>query len=549
MKFNLLLIGLLFSLTMLSFAQPAPKDWQHRSPSEGYPGVSTNQLYDRLPTDISPDTVIVAVIDGGVDPLHEDLKNVMWINKDEIPGNNIDDDKNGYIDDIYGWNFIGNAKGENVHYDNLEVARLYAKYRDRFKDVDSGELKKKEKAEYDFYQELKEEVEEGRAQFEQNFQLYSVLKDALEKIKEDFKDQEEITEEDLRNYETDDMRMMQIAQIIATQMAEGGSFEDFAKEIEGGYDYLKERFEYNYNPDFDGRAKVDDNYADKTERYYGNNDVKGPDAFHGTHVAGIIAAERNNDLGMDGIAGPVKIMAIRTVPAGDERDKDVANAIYYAVDNGASVINMSFGKGYSPYKEVVDKAVKYAAKKDVLLVHAAGNDGQQVNSTNNFPTDKYARRGLFGPKHAPNWIEVGAANWEGGENLAASFSNYSPEYVDVFAPGTAIYSTAPDNEYENSQGTSMAAPVVAGVAAVLRAYFPDLTAEQVKEIISTSTDQPSAQMVIKPGTDEKVPFSELSVSGGVINVEKAVEKAIQTKGKKRKAAERSVKQLKPNPKA
>jgi subtilisin family serine protease len=506
-------------------------------------------LYDRLPTDISPDTVIVAVIDGGVDPLHEDLKNVMWINKDEIPGNNIDDDKNGYIDDIYGWNFIGNAKGENVHYDNLEVARLYAKYRDRFKDVDSGELKKKEKAEYDFYQELKEEVEEGRAQFEQNFQLYSVLKDALEKIKEDFKDQEEITEEDLRNYETDDMRMMQIAQIIATQMAEGGSFEDFAKEIEGGYDYLKERFEYNYNPDFDGRAKVDDNYADKTERYYGNNDVKGPDAFHGTHVAGIIAAERNNDLGMDGIAGPVKIMAIRTVPAGDERDKDVANAIYYAVDNGASVINMSFGKGYSPYKEVVDKAVKYAAKKDVLLVHAAGNDGQQVNSTNNFPTDKYARRGLFGPKHAPNWIEVGAANWEGGENLAASFSNYSPEYVDVFAPGTAIYSTAPDNEYENSQGTSMAAPVVAGVAAVLRAYFPDLTAEQVKEIISTSTDQPSAQMVIKPGTDEKVPFSELSVSGGVINVEKAVEKAIQTKGKKRKAAERSVKQLKPNPKA
>ena len=549
MKFNLLFIGLLFSLTTLSFAQPAPKDWQHRSPSEGYPGVSTNQLYDRIPAGVIPDTVIVAVIDGGVDPQHEDLKNVMWINKDEIPGNNIDDDKNGYVDDIYGWNFIGNAKGENVHYDNLEVARLYAKYRDRFKDVDPGELKKKEKAEYDFYQKIKEEVEEGRAQFEQNFQLYSVLKDALDKIKEDFKDKEEITADDLRDYETDDMRIMQIAQIIAAQMAEGSTFEAFAKEIEGGYDYLKERYEYNYNPDFDGRTKVDDNYANKTERYYGNNDVKGPDAFHGTHVAGIIGAERNNDIGMDGIAGPVKIMAIRTVPAGDERDKDVANAIYYAVDNGASVINMSFGKGYSPYKEVVDKAVKYAAKNDVLLVHAAGNDGQQVNSMNNFPTDKYAKRGLFGPKHAPNWIEVGAANWEGSENLAASFSNYSPEYVDVFAPGTAIYSTAPDNEYKDSQGTSMAAPVVAGVAATLRAYFPDLTAEQVKEIISTSTDQPSTQMVIKPGTDEKVPFSELSVSGGVINLEKAVENAIQTKGKKRKAAKRAMKQLKPNPKA
>jgi len=294
---------------------------------------------------------------------------------------------------------------------------------------------------------------------------------------------------------------------------------------------------------------VDDNYADKNERYYGNNDVKGPDASHGTHVAGIIGAERNNDIGMDGVAAPVKIMAVRTVPAGDERDKDVANAIYYAVDNGASIINMSFGKGYSPDKKVVDDAVKYAARHDVLLVHAAGNDGNEVNSSNNFPTDKYLKRGLFGPKYAPNWIEVGALNWEGGENLAADFSNYSAENVDVFAPGTAIYSTTPDNTYDSYPGTSMAAPMVAGVAAVLRAYFPDLTAEQVKEVIATSTDQQADLMVVQPGSDEKVPFSTLSVSGGVVNLAKAVETAIQTAGKKRKTAPRKLKQLKPAPKA
>lgn len=548
MKWSFLLVSLLFSLQI--FAQQVPKDWQHLSPAEGYPGVSTNNLYQRLPKGIVPDTVIVAVIDGGVDYMHEDLRNVMWINQDEIPGNNIDDDKNGYVDDIYGWNFIGNARGENVHYDNLEVARLYAKYRKQFSGVEVSKLNKKEKVVYEEYQEIKEEVEEGREKFAQNYQIYRVLYEAMVKIKANLKDKKSIVVEDLKNYSTDDLQMQRIVQVIAAQMEQGGvSFNTFFTDITEGFNYFKERYEYNFNPDYDARVFVDDNYEDKTERYYGNPDVKGPDAFHGTHVAGIIAAERNNGIGMDGVASMVKIMAIRTVPGGDERDKDVANAIYYAVNNGASVINMSFGKGYSPYKEVVDAAVKYAAKKDVLLVHAAGNDGSEVNSTNNYPTDKYLKKGLFGPKHAPNWIEVGASNWEGKEALAADFSNYSSEYVDVFAPGTAIYSTAPENEYKDSQGTSMAAPVVAGVAAVIRAYFPDLTAKQVKEVIEASTDKKLNMMVTKPGSDERVPFSQLSTTGGLVNLESAIEKAAQTKGKKKKAPKRTLTKLKPDPKA
>ncbi|MEO0341634.1 MAG: S8 family serine peptidase, partial [Bacteroidota bacterium] len=402
-------LSLLFSFTLLSAQDAAPKGWQHLSPAEGFPGIGTEQLYKRLPKNIVPDTIIVAVIDGGVDYMHEDLKNVMWHNPGEIPGNKIDDDGNGYIDDVYGWNFIGKANGENVHYDNLEVARIYGRLKEKFNDTDPSKLSKKEKAEYDLFLKTKEETESGREKFKQNYDLYSVLNEGIEAIDKAFAEKDTVTSDDLMSFENPDQRFVRLAQIIVQQMGGGATYREVADEIKSGYEYFKERYSYNFNPDYNSRQYVDDNYADKTERYYGNPDVKGPDASHGTHVAGIIGAQRDNGIGMNGVASVVKIMALRAVPGGDERDKDVANAIYYAVDNGATVINMSFGKGYSPYKDVVDKAVKYAAKKDVLLVHAAGNDGSKIDDSNNYPTDKYSKKGLFGKKFAPNWIEVGAA--------------------------------------------------------------------------------------------------------------------------------------------
>jgi len=277
-----------------------------------------------------------------------------------------------------------------------------------------------------------------------------------------------------------------------------------------------------------------DNYADQKERVYGNNDVEGPDAFHGTHVAGIIAAVRNNETGMNGVANNVQIMSVRAVPDGDERDKDVANAIRYAVDNGASIINMSFGKGYSWNKQIVDDAVRYAEKHDVLLVHAAGNSSENTDISDNFPNETFTKKKLFGKKQARNWLEVGALSWKGGEDAAAGFSNYGKENVDLFAPGVAIYSTIPDNNYGEAQGTSMASPVVAGVAAILRSYFPTLSARQVKDILM-ETVVPINQKVKKPGKDEDlVPFSDLSVSGGTINALKAAEKAAKVKGKRKK---------------
>ncbi|HRO72206.1 MAG TPA: S8 family serine peptidase, partial [Saprospiraceae bacterium] len=292
-----------------------------------------------------------------------------------------------------------------------------------------------------------------------------------------------------------------------------------------------------YNPDFDPRKTiVMDDYNNPRERNYGNNDVTGPDPLHGTHVAGIVGAVRNNNIGMDGVATNVKLMSVRTVPDGDERDKDVANAIRYAVDNGASVINMSFGKGFGTHKDVVDEAVKYAASKDVLLVHAAGNSAQNNDVVASFPNAPYDKKTgfLFFKKNrmAKNWIEVGALNYKDGEDAAAPFSNYGQTRVDLFAPGMKIYSTMPDNEYAELQGTSMAAPVVAGVAAVIRSVYPKLTAEQVKEAIMKSVT-PLNHNVKVPGTKEIQPFSKLSVSGGVVNLYNALVYASTMKGKKK----------------
>lgn len=537
MNCKLHLLPLLLLVSSLALAQPAeaPKNWFHLNMAEdGYPGVSSEKLYRDLIKDVQGESVIVAVIDGGVDYDHEDLKDVMWVNKDEVPNNGIDDDKNGYIDDIHGWNFIGGKDGENVHHDNLEVTRLYKKYKDRFEEVEVASLSKKDKAMYEKWQEYEQEVTEKREEMGQNATIYGGIYEAVKSLKKAI-GKDKVTLEDIQDFQSDDQMLARSATIVASLMSEGNSFDAIVTDLEGAYEYYYNQFNYYYNPEFESRHIVGDNYADKTERDYGNADVKGPDADHGTHVAGIIGAARHNDVGIDGVANNVRIMALRVVPDGDERDKDVANAIIYAVDNGAKVINMSFGKGYSPFKEVVDKAVKYARKKDVLLVHAAGNDGKENDGTNNYPNDIFLKKGLFGPRYADNWIEVGALNWQGGENLAASFSNYSAENVDVFAPGVDIYSTVMGgDQYDSYPGTSMAAPMVSGVAAILRSYFPDLSAEQVKSIIMSSSAKQDLR-VVKPGSEDKVPFSKLSISGGILDAFGAVNLAAETKGKNGKA--------------
>ncbi len=529
---NLLLLLAFVATFGLSAQSAAPNNWWELDRTENsFPGVSASRAHAYL-ADKKAEPVVVAVIDSGVDIEHEDLKGVIWTNEGEIPGNGVDDDKNGYIDDVHGWNFIGGPDGQNVNYENLEIVRLYNKLHAKYNNRNRDGLSKKEKVEYDQYMEYKETIDNKQAELGPTAAQYEMIKSAIDQALEKMgKDASEVTAADIANYESDDQTIALVKQVVANASAGGTTFADLYGQLEEATAYFDSQLKYNYNTEFDARSIVGDDPDNMDQRNYGNNDVQGPDASHGTHVAGIIAGMQDNGIGVNGVGGPdVQIMSIRTVPNGDERDKDVANAIRYAVDNGAKVINMSFGKGASPHKDAVDDAMKYAEKHDVLLVHAAGNDGKLLTLENNYPNDTYQGKRRAGK----TWIEVGAASSSYDDQLAAPFSNYNDTYVDVFAPGAQIYSTIPGNQYAKFDGTSMAAPMVAGIAGLIRSYFPDLTAKQVKAVIEQSA-VPVNLDVVKPGTeDDKVKFSELSATGGLANAFTAVKLAEQTKGKNRR---------------
>lgn len=505
----------------------APINWYNMDyKSDKIMGISTEKAYELLQGRKST-PVVVAVIDGGVDVNHEDLKDVLWINKNENKKNNKDDDNNGYIDDKYGWNFIGNPDGQNVEYDNLEVTRLVKIYEPKYISVlPSTKLTAKERKEFVAYQKMVADYASKMEQAQFGELNYSKLNENLTKIlKAIGKAPKDITKKDLDSYDAkNDAEKMALR--LAKKELEKNNFVEFCKDINEATEYFTDQTKYHLNKDYDSRTIVGDDYTDAAQRYYGNADVKGPDAGHGTHVAGIIAAKRNNNIGIDGVANDAKIMSIRVVPNGDERDKDVANGIRYAVDNGAKVINMSFGKGYVYNKQTVDEAVKYAMEKDVLLVHAAGNDSKDIDINPNYPTRYFTDSENAITGEAENWITVGATSWKLNDDLLANFSNYGYKSVDVFAPGVEIYSTMPENEYKYQQGTSMAAPVVAGLAAMLRSYYPELSAKEVKDIILNSVTKVDQKVKIKKdGSTRKVYLDEISVTGGIVNAYNAVVEA------------------------
>ncbi|NRF39312.1 S8 family peptidase [Pedobacter foliorum] len=515
-------ISLLMVIPFMTFAQKP--NWQNLDlKADSTFGISTERAYNELLKGKKSTKVIVAVLDGGVDVNHEDLKSVIWINKKEKPGNGKDDDKNGYIDDINGWNFLGSSKG-SINYETLELTRLVRRDNAKFDKLDASSVSANDLVAFEVYQKNKTEFEKELAEAKAGLDNYSAIKSAIDDVvKKIGKD----------NPSSDDIQAFQPSSDIETniqrillQQVKNTTFEDFYKtQILDGYEHFKSQVDYNLNLDYDPRSIVGDDPNNSKERFYGNNDVTGPDARHGSHVAGIIGAVRNNGLGINGVANNVEIMAVRSTPNGDERDKDVANSIRYAADNGAKVINMSFGKSYSWDKAIVDDAVKYAVSKDVLIVHAAGNDNENLEVAKNFPSPNYDDGGV-----AASWITVGASGPANDETVKASFSNYGKTTVDVFAPGVNINSTIPGSKYEKLDGTSMASPVVAGLAGLIRSYYPKLTAIEVKDIILKSVVKVDQNVMIKDDESTKtVPFSDLCVTGGIVNAYNALKLASEYK--------------------
>lgn len=486
------------------------------------PGMSVQKAYDEIIKDFQGKTVIVGVVDSGVDIEHEDLKNVIWTNEDEIPGNGIDDDKNGYVDDIHGWNFLGNTIEEN-----LEYVRILKNLKPKYDGKDASDIAEANKEEFALYEKAQKEYDEEYSEISRNVNYYNQLSQQIASARAAVSEKlgkEDFTKEELMAMEAEETSLQQQKGLLLNIMNNGGEdLDEVNSQIQNAANYYQGRLDANLNLEFEGR-KTGDNPDDLTDTNYGNNDVDGPDpekadAKHGTHVAGIIAAERNNGIGMNGVARNIKIMAVRAVPDGDEYDKDIALGIKYAVDNGAKVINTSFGKYYSTHPEWVVDAIKYAAEKDVLIVNAAGNDALDMDVTRIYPNDQTPNNN---EEIADNFLTVGASNFDYGSDLVARFSNYGQTNVDVFAPGTKIWSTTPNDEYEFLQGTSMASPAVAGVAAMIRSLYPKLSATEVKEVLMKSGLASPQEVMVGGNSDDIRPFAELSVSGRMVNMYNAL---------------------------
>lgn len=490
------------------------------------PGMSVNKAYAEIIKDYEGETVIVGVVDSGVDIEHEDMADVIWTNEGEIPGNGIDDDNNGYVDDVHGWNFLGEIVGEN-----LEFVRILKKLKPKYEGKSAEDISAANKEEFELYERAKKKYDEKHSTAEQSQAQYGQM---LSKFSEAKKNVEtklgtDFTRSELSDMDASSQQMKQSKAIVLSIMQqarvdEGKDLDKISEQLNDANDYYTNQLKYHLNMDFNGREVVGDDVDDITDTDYGNNRVAGPadameHALHGTHVAGIIAAVRNNGIGMDGVANNVEILPVRAVPDGDEYDKDIALGIRYAVDNGAKVINTSFGKYFSTHPEWVNDAIKYAAKHDVLIVNASGNEGKNLDENRVYPNDQWQGQE---EEIADNFLNVGALNYNYGEMLVAPFSNYGKSNIDVFAPGMQIWSTAPSDKYKFLQGTSMASPEVAGVAAVIRSYYPKLSAAQVKKVIMDSGLTTSKEVILGGDDTNMKPFNEISKSGKMANLYNAL---------------------------
>ncbi len=507
--------------------EPHLIDWQHLDAlSQDVQGISTAKAYEAV-KHLSPQEVVVAVIDSGVDVEHEDLSPQIWTNSDEVPNNGIDDDANGYVDDMHGWNFLGGKDGQNIAYENLESTRIYRKYREQFENVMEANISDNQKETFELYKKAELDYKVRKAKLDEDFELvlqFGLLYEVSDKLIREALGKDTFTLEEVRSVKNQKSQVMEAKAFLSAILADG-----FDRDTWHQYEQqVSKQVDYHMNLDFNPRDIVGDNPDNPQEQGYGNNDVAGSEPIHGTHVAGIIAATRGNNIGCEGVAKNAKIMCLRAVPNGDERDKDIANAIRYAVDNGAQIINMSFGKSISPREDVVEQAILHAEAKGVLMIHASGNKSLNLNDIRVYPNGSIAGR------RASNWIEVAASDRLCNKNLATYFSNYGKTEVDLFAPGMSIFSLAPNDKYDMHDGTSMAAPVVTGVAAMLLSYFPNLSAQQVKDIILESAIRHKRQRVFVPTADEnrrkKTKFKQLSATGGIVNAFTAVSLALQKQG-------------------
>jgi cell wall-associated protease len=518
--------------------------WQYKDLSmDSIPGISFDKWYsENKDKKTKQKQIIVAVIDMQIDLNHEDLKKQIWVNKKEILGNSIDDDKNGYVDDVNGWNFIGHKNKRYNVWSNFEYIRILRDWKPQFEGKIESEIALVDLYKFKQYQRAKEIKENYFAYYKNWYNnvdfLHSVYKQTKDSLKSYFKDENYSVTDLQKLYKEKKTNDKSYRERIRDKDKDLGALLDYMishykanstsfDKVESRRNQLDSVLGKNSSESFNDRKFIN-NFKGIFEKGYGNNNVseKANNLSslneHGTNVSGIIAGTRGNNLGIDGFHNNIKIMPLVTSCSGDEHDYDIANAIYYAVDNGAKVINMSFSKWFSVYENIVEDAIKYAEKKNVLIVHSTGNDSLPIDTFTLFPSDySYQKKEEF----VSNFINVGSVSKKTDENLVTNTSGYGKINVDIFAPGDNIYTCFPDNKYEFDGGTSFSTPMVSGTAALIWLYYPKLTAKQVKEIILDSSAKYDMEVIVPGTTDKKVKFSELSKSGGVLNVYNAMKLA------------------------
>lgn len=498
-----------------------PQNWHMLSfAKDSVYGIETNKAYEEILKGKTSKKVIVAVIDAGVDINHEDLKSIIWTNKKEIPGNGIDDDGNGYIDDIHGWNFLGSADGKtNIEFATSEDDREYVRLSRLYEHTDTTKLNATDKK-YLNQVKRKSSLAQSIRSLESSKNLATKVDSIDRYFRKKFPNQV-VTLQTLYDttpeFEKDKDLILMYELLKMRAQASKYTPELPINVLYKISPFMVSSAENNLQSQYVSSSKDDRVVVMaglKPGQNWGNNQLSFKNSDHGTHVAGAIAAVRGNNIGMDGIADNVEIMPIRVVvPQGDEYDEDVAKAIRYAVDNGATIINMSFGKRISPKKELVDEAIRYAEKKDVLIVRGGGNFTENADQFVFYPSQFYNNG-----KAASNVITVGATS-PFGEIMG--FSNYGKKSIDLFAPGFDVYSTGIDNTYSGMHGTSMASPVVCGVATLLRSYYPKLSAAAVKNILMQTVT------IVPEEWQGKQKLQNISVSGGIVNAYEALKLASQ----------------------
>lgn len=543
-----------FDYTVLSKKQLSPLElqtwYQKDFIQDGIPGISLDKWYKKNSEVKKGSAIIIAVIDTQIDLQHEDLKGQLWINQDEIPNNGLDDDHNGYVDDNNGWSFTGTKSGGYVVWNKYEYVRIVKEWGDLFKDKTESQIESKDIYKYREYKRALKKFEEKNVYYRRwlkslNYEreIFPLIKDTLKY----FFPKENYTYNQLdslyNKYKINDKKFGErrdnndrdLGALIDAMMVCWELDQKSLDDIQDKQIQLDSIVNKNLNLYYDERLLIGD-HPQILETGYGNNNVSNNKAGHRkiqdhcTKMAGVIGANRDNNKGIKGIVQHVKIMPLNVSPSGDEHDKDITMAIRYAVDNGAKIINMSFSKEFSLHKEWVQDALKYADQHNVLLVNSAGNDAVNIDEATYYPSDMNSDTGS---EFCSNFIKVGSVTRHLDSTFVSDFSNYGKINVDLFAPGDEIYSTSYSNSYKFDSGTSMAVPMVCGTAALIWLHYPNLTAAEVKDIILISGNLFDKQVIV-PGTKtKKVPFSELSKSGRVLNVYNALEFAKKI-SKKRK---------------